>query len=220
MADVPSQDELELLLAGFPRLGELAQLPLWALVAYAARCARRVQPFFTLPDDHPEKQTHMAAVEGAIRTAEDFARGIPVADADTWGSGPMHAAYAAGGPNAAAYAAYAAYETTKATLFATKLDKSDRARADCLSDDPMTGEPILWPEGTRDNEAWVAWNAWSAAANSAAAARPADPAAASRSDFSQLRGLGLGRFPEPGEPIDPSEDGPLGPLWPEETRGA
>ena len=46
------------------------------------------------------------------------------------------------------------------------------------------------------------------------------PAAAARMDFSRLRGLGLGRFPEWGEPIDPSENGPLGPLWPGEKRGA
>src|SRR3954447_24147750 len=81
MADFLSPDEVEQLRAAFPSLGEMGHLPLRALVAYAARSAWRVQPFSTLPDDYPEKQTHVAAVERAIRAAEEFARGTLVADA-------------------------------------------------------------------------------------------------------------------------------------------
>jgi hypothetical protein len=33
--------------AGIPTKGEIAKLPRWARVAFAARCARRVQPVFT-----------------------------------------------------------------------------------------------------------------------------------------------------------------------------
>jgi hypothetical protein len=32
-------------------------------------------------------------------------------------------------------------------------------------------------------------------------------------DLQRLVGLNLGSFPEPGAPLDPSEEGPLGPLW-------
>lgn len=44
-------EEVDRRLAVFPSQGEVRQLPLRALVAYATRSARRVQPFFTLPDD-------------------------------------------------------------------------------------------------------------------------------------------------------------------------
>ena len=74
--------EADQMIAVFPSENEMGQLPLRALVAFAVRCARRVQPLFTLPDDHPEKQKHIAAVERASRTAEAFARGIPEADRD------------------------------------------------------------------------------------------------------------------------------------------
>ncbi len=37
---------------------------------------------------------------------------------------------------------------------------------------------------------------------------------ATNADFNKLVELNLGSYPERGEPIDPSEDGPLGTLWP------
>jgi hypothetical protein len=33
-------------------------------------------------------------------------------------------------------------------------------------------------------------------------------------DYRKLLKLGLGQYPEVGQPIDPSPEGPLGPLWP------
>src|SRR5262249_33239853 len=79
MADSSNPDELwELMLAFRPGMGELPQLPLRALVAYAARSARRVQRFYTLPDDHSNKQENTGALERAIGIAEEFAKGIPV----------------------------------------------------------------------------------------------------------------------------------------------
>src|SRR4051812_9854693 len=81
MAESPSPDQVEQLQAAFPSLGAMKQLPLRAMVAYAARAARRVQPFFTLPAADPKRQTNVAAVERAIRAAEEFARGTTVAAA-------------------------------------------------------------------------------------------------------------------------------------------
>jgi hypothetical protein len=54
---------------------DLKQLPLRALVAYAARCARRVQSQYALPEGHPETAACQAALEAAIRVAEQFASG-------------------------------------------------------------------------------------------------------------------------------------------------
>ena len=54
---------------------DLKQLPLRALVAYAARCARRVQSLYAPPEGHPEAADCQAALEAAIRVAEQFASG-------------------------------------------------------------------------------------------------------------------------------------------------
>lgn len=40
-------------------------------------------------------------------------------------------------------------------------------------------------------------------------------AAALRADYERLVSLGLGEFPKLGPAVDPSEAGPLGPLWPD-----
>jgi hypothetical protein len=67
---------------------DLTQLPLWAAVAFAARCARRVQPFISKGWPRMPKNL-VADVERAIAAAEQFAEqaaGLPdyaaAADAD------------------------------------------------------------------------------------------------------------------------------------------
>jgi hypothetical protein len=120
-----------------PTEDELNGLPLRAIVAYAARCARRVQPLFNVDSLEAE---HKTAVEDAIRYAEGVAAAID---------------------------ARAALGNVRA------------ARA----------------------------------ANASAAASPLLVEAA-RADFKKLRALKLGRFPNLGQSIDPSENDPLGRLWP------
>ena len=217
MADVPSPDELTQSRPAFPSLGELTQPPLRALVAYAARCARRVQPLFTLPDDHPDKQKHSEAVERAVRTAEEVARGTLVID-DPRVCVPVaaRALDATSGVSGASGAAWASTDAARAAMATTRAARGEQGSGDFF---PLSDEPVAWPEGTRAGDAWVAYFAWSAAAAPWAYAANARGAVA-RSDFAKLRGLGLGRFPELGAPIDPSENGPLGPLWPEAQRGA
>ena len=56
---------------------DLKKLPLRAIVALAARCARRVESLSLLPDGHPDMDRCRTAIDGAIRLAEDFARGSP-----------------------------------------------------------------------------------------------------------------------------------------------
>jgi len=50
---------------------EIAQLPRWAIVAFAARCARRAQPIFELFWAGPKK--HKKAVANAVQVAERVA---------------------------------------------------------------------------------------------------------------------------------------------------
>src|SRR5206468_10583972 len=60
----------------------LRQLPLRAIVAFAARCARRVEPLAQLPEGDPRRETRREAVEAALRMAEAFARGSDAPPAD------------------------------------------------------------------------------------------------------------------------------------------
>ena len=54
---------------------DLKRLPLRAIVALAARCARRVEDLALLPEVHRERERCRAAVANAIRLAEAFASG-------------------------------------------------------------------------------------------------------------------------------------------------
>ena len=58
---------------GLPTRDELAALPRRANVAFAARCARRVQPLY-----RSKYKRHVQAVERAIAMAERFAKGEPL----------------------------------------------------------------------------------------------------------------------------------------------
>jgi hypothetical protein len=62
---------------------DLKKLPLRAIVALSARCARRVQHLALLPEDHPESQRRRTAVANAFRVAEEFARGLPCASLES-----------------------------------------------------------------------------------------------------------------------------------------
>ena len=61
----------------------LKQLPLRAIVAFAARCAGRVQPLAQLPEGHPERERRRDAVEAALRMAEGFASGSAAPPTDS-----------------------------------------------------------------------------------------------------------------------------------------
>ena len=57
---------------------ELKQLPLFALLAYAARCARRVYPLFRLNAGNPEARLCQQAIY--VEAAENFAGPTPDGD--------------------------------------------------------------------------------------------------------------------------------------------
>lgn len=48
---------------------EVLQLPRWARVAFAARCALRVLPCYRLNDSHPELRPHVDSIVGACNLA-------------------------------------------------------------------------------------------------------------------------------------------------------
>ena len=181
-----------------PTEDELKKLPLLAIVAYAVRCARRAQPIFAAI---PNLATHGAAVEQAISFAERFCVGKDLnAAVDAVERAAERAADAAAvarqfaGGNAAALAAGAAQAAAQAT-----------AAVEDSWADPNTADRVVR----------AATYAAGRASRAVAADRCAAVSAAARADYDRLRSLNLGTYPELGQPIDPTETGPLGPLWPE-----
>jgi hypothetical protein len=169
-----------------PRPGDLTSMPLRAIVAYSVRCARRVQPLFRFTADMADFARHEAAVERAIALAERFCIG------DESESGTLAAAPAAAASAAAACVAARGAIAKAVTAAACVAGRAAAAR----------GAPA---------------RAAAAAAARAAAAADAPAATAAAIDFETLLNLyprgWFGRRVA-NRPVDPTEDGPLGPLWP------
>jgi len=185
----------------------LAQLPRRAVVAFAARCTRRVQPL-----THFIPQQDRDAIDRAIASAEAFAKGT----AADWAA---HRAAAADARAAAVAVVAAAADAARATAAdATRA----AAVADAVADDAAWADAVADARAadaaTADDDAWAAADARAAVAwatdAAARAARAATRAATSR-DLERLIALNLGQPGTLGAPIDPSEAGPLGPLWPQ-----
>lgn len=180
-----------------PTEDDLKTLPLRAIVAYAVRCAKRVQPLYAGAAWLPGFAEHEAAVERAISLAQNFCLGQDVsaiddavaaaaaAEAAAWvaadaaKAAAFAAAYAAYAANAANAATYAADEAVDAAIAAAD------AEAEAYADDDLCAD------------------------NTRVAAR------AAKTDIDRLLQLNLGTYPELGQRIDPTENGPLGLLWPE-----
>ena len=168
-------------------------LCLHALLAYAARCARRVQSLYLLPSDHPQAEDCQCTVDTAIRLAEEFAAGnfpdpeLIASTSEKIIAALLLAGEAGADDRRAAYAANAAYAVIDATRDAIESIHS-----------PEAVERVVTSVGI--------------AHDSAVSANPRVEAEAVR-DRQHLVKLALGTFPETGEIIDPGESGPLGPLF-------
>jgi len=200
--------------AKLPTEEELSELPRWARVAYAARCARRVRPLFKhfwpeAPEEHIEAVDNAcrlsaasAAYPAAVARAAAAARTAAIFTAAYDAANPRFVAAAAVARSAVAYAAaYAAADARSAAAAATAA----RSVTDAY--------------------------AFAYALTEAAYASSASDAAARR-DFNLLHKLAQGaasadwgeRTPWTDEtPVDPDLLGPLWPFgepegWPEEAR--
>jgi hypothetical protein len=186
---------------------DLKGLPLRAIVAWATRCARRVQPPVQPHEGPPETDQHRVAVEAALRMAEDFARGDfprPVEDV-VRAIDAVRGAATAGGECAVA-AAHAAASAMQA------IDTAGRKTAD-PAEGTATEEDVddRIALGFTENTALAALRAAEEAVTAGGVHNEHFVRAADR-DYRALLGLNLGRFPDEGQPVDPSPDGPLGPL--------
>ena len=190
---------------------DLKKLPLRAIVALGARCARRVESLIVLPDGLEARDKCRTTIDGAIHLAEDFARGSPCRDVRT----------VIGDVEACRTIAEGDYprETAMAVVVWTAHAAAAALEATGLRDEPaevsVTGmrQPNPFPQLANVAADLAARDAFTAAVDAAGAAGHADQFTKSAvEDYQALLKLELGRYPDAGEPIDPSPAGPLGEL--------
>jgi hypothetical protein len=191
---------------------DLKHLPLRGIAAFAARCARRVERLASLPDHHPDSTSCRAVLSRAIGLAEDFARGHPCTSREAVVREAEAARDAVRGDlsrqDAVAAVVQAAY--TAVTALDAIESRSDPGEARLLG--PPTATPVAThlAEVTAD---LAALNAYTSAIDAADAAGHLEEFIQSMiRDYQQLVRLELWAYPEAGKPVDPSPDGPLGPL--------
>jgi hypothetical protein len=192
---------------------DLKKLPLRAIVAFAARCARRVEPIAQFPAGDPQQEAHRVAIDDAIRLAEEIARGSactaiePVVRA-------LEATRAISGAwvacECAAAAAAAAARTAATVCLMLNPGEGDRD-ADRWTNTPEARSYLSHLANVTADI--VALDAFTAAVEAANAVAFDDAfMRGAIQDYERLLGLHLGTYPQAGQPIDPSPDGPLGPL--------
>ena len=190
---------------------DLKKLPLRAIVALAARCARRVESLSLVPDGHPDRERCRTAIDGAIRLAEDFARGSPCRDVPTVirdveacraiAQGGYMRDTAVGAVVWTAHAAAAAMESLGL--------RGEPAEVSIMG----TRRPNPFEQLANVGADLAARDAFTAAVDAACAAGFGDEfMKGAMQDYQALLKLGLGSYPDAGQPIDPSHAGPLGEL--------
>ena len=192
---------------------DLKQLPLRAIVAFAARCARRVEPLGQLAAGHPQRESRRVAIDNAIRLAEEIARGSscrtvePVIQA-------LDSTQAISGDGVAcecAAAAAAAAVRTAASVWLV-LNRGESEQVTKRWANTLEARSYLSHLASLTAEL-VAMDAFTAAVEAANAAGLDDSFfAGAVQDYERLLGLHLGTYPQAGDPVDPAPSGPLGPL--------
>jgi len=168
---------------GLPGKKHLEKLPLRAIVAFAARSARRVLSPSHTPDPQPESVSEVSEIEVLISHAEEFAANRPQPSAKV----PREASRRVENIGTVAHTGPIDY------VLAAAHGAADAASAAIRGD------------GTAVVASAVE------TASHAAIAVP-ESVAFIVADLKLLKDMRLGKFPEVGKPIEPEVAGPLGPL--------
>jgi hypothetical protein len=188
---------------------QIKRLPLRAIVAFAARCARRAEPLAQLPLEHPEHERRRAAVDAALRMAESVARGSTACPDESVAAAIPVVAGAPEPSDRAAAAAAAAVRAAASTWYALSAREAGKDKPGW----PKTPEARKLLDGLDEVSVDVAaLDAFTAAAEAfrAFGYHNDEFVAAALNDFDRLLLLNLGHFPDQGASIDPSPSGPLG----------
>ena len=169
---------------------QLHQLPLRAIVAFAARCAGRAAAALESPDGDVHKD-FIAAIGEAIGAAERYSKGDATAATGESAQKAMVAATSAVG-----------------IQFSAK--QGDFRRSDAASAAHNAAAAALFARPNDGN------GAVACAVNAYGHANAAQPGCHLPAilDLRCLLTSALGQFPQLGLPVDPGEGGSLGPLWP------
>jgi hypothetical protein len=192
----------------------LKKLPLRAIVAFAARCARRVEPLAQLPEGHPERERRRQTVEAALRMAEGFASGATVPPEESVVAAVDASRSVAGGPLSSENAAAAVAEAARAAASAWHVMGSREAEKDEPPEERTAEARKFLGALAHATADLAALNAFTAAAEAynAVGLHNERYVSSALDDYDTLLRLQLGSYPEPGAPIDPAPGGPLGPL--------
>jgi hypothetical protein len=179
-------------------LGDLGRLTMRANVVFAVRCAQRMRPCFNIPADAPRRREQMAAVDAAISVAAAFCEDLPAE--------PGRAAMVA------RTAEVVAEETSEITGFAGYAAVRAAEAAACAED--VLRDPV----GSSVTEVVAAaFGAGRVLAANTDAFTLDLVVEALYADMEKLLRMAHGTCVDLGPPVDPSESGPLGPLWPAAT---
>jgi hypothetical protein len=192
---------------------DLKKLPLRAIVAFAARCARRVESIAQFPAGHPQREARRVAIDNAIRLAEDISKDSACASIEpvVRALEATRALSGAGVGCECAAAAAAAAARTAATVWLVLNQGEDDRDADRWTNTPEARSYRSRLE--KDTADIVALDAFTAAVEAANAVAFDDAfIGGAIQDYERLLGLHLGTYPQAGRPIDPTPDGPLGPM--------
>jgi hypothetical protein len=194
-------------------IADLKRLPLRAMVAFAARCGRRVEHLAQLPEGDSRKEEHRRAIEAALCLAEGVARGDACPSAESVLQAIDKSRGAAALPSCQS-AAVAATEAARAAVSVLTVIEREVEDQD-MPPSERTAEARKFLGGLEHSLVdVVALSAYTAAAEAydAVGIHNEGFVGPSLNDFDKLITLKLGRYPEPGDPIDPSSSGPLGPI--------
>lgn len=196
---------------------DLKKLPLRAIVALAARCARRVETPARLPDNHPQAQRCRGAAASAIQLAEDCAKGLPcpslgvvVREIESYRALAEGDFARESAMEAIVLAAHSATAALRALDLRGVPEEAHRFGA---------AKPNPFPQLADITADLAARDAFTAALTAADAEGYSDNfVKAAVEDYQKLLKLELGSYPEAGKAIDPSSKGPLGRLQSEESE--
>lgn len=185
---------------------ELSKLPLRAAVAIAVRCVQRLRPVFRPLAEDPHRELSITVIDIAIEVGKRFARGEDLSNVkiteiarDT----ELVSRRAISGGRVAYAAAQLAHAVHHALVADGPMAASDASTAlfVCMQSVPLTAD-----EACTEMDKALAGQILDNGPDSIR-----DPLA---DDYAAALELNLGHFPDAGDPLDPSEKGPLGQLWP------
>jgi hypothetical protein len=190
---------------------DLKKLPLRAIVALAARCARRIAPLALFPDDRGEAPRLKVAIDNAIQLAERFANGLPCPNLESIVQEVEACQTLAGGEFVRESAVHAIVLAAQTTATASRaLDLRG------LPGEPhvfAAAKPNPFPHLADLTADLAARDAFTAALTAADADGHSDDfVKRAVADYQEMLRLDLGSYPQAGKAIDPSSKGPLGPL--------